>query len=214
MLAANSRFQNVVDAQTRIGSTPDISEDEYTKISSQIKIETRSRLKILERKGQKIVAAQQEAGTDEFTLDANDDAIRQLLLIYAKILLSRQQLLTEDFSASLQKTQSEIALAQTELQDEKNTEAERASLSATRQLLESRAQSLRERQQKLEELDSDLKRIEAHFDLSLSQASMRDRPQGIATDIGLASSGLSGGVMPDVQVGSTPGAAQNSFEIE
>ena len=218
MLAANARFQNVVNARAHSGSTPALSEDEYTKISSQIKIETRSRLKILERKGQKIIAAQREAGTDEFTLDANDDAIRQLLLIYAKILLSRQQLLTEDFAASIQKTQTEIESLEINLQDETNTEAERASLAATLQLLQNRAQSLRERQQKLEEFDSDLQRIEAHFDLSLSQANMRDRPQGISTDIGLASSGLnngfSGGVMTDAQVGSTPSAPQQRLEVE
>ena len=216
MLAANPRFRNVVDSR-RFQSTPAASgEDEYAKITSEIKLETLSHLKILERKGQKILAAQRESGTDEFTLDANDDAIRQLLLIYAKILLARQQLLTEDFSASIEKTLNEIASVERNLQHEADTDAERASLSATLQLHQSRLQSLQERKQKLEELDSDLRRIEAHFDLSLSQASLRDRPHGIATDIGLASSGLSGGVMVDLPIAanqSTPAAAQNRVEI-
>lgn len=214
-LAANPRFRNVVDSR-RYQSTPVASgEAEYAEITSQIKLETLSHLRILERKGQKIIAAQRESGTDEFTLDANDDALRQLLLIYAKILLTRQQLLTEDFSASIQKTQTEIASAENNLQHEADTEAERASLSATLSLLQSRLQSLQERKQKLEELDSDLRRVEAHFDLSLSQANMRDRPQGIASDIGLASSGLSGGVMADSPVTtnqSTPAAAENRVQ--
>ncbi len=214
MLAANPRFRNVVDSR-HLQSTPAApGEDEYTRICAQIKLETLSHLKILERKGQKIIVAQRESATDEFTLDANDDAIRQLLLIYAKILHTRQQLLTEDFQSSIDKTQKEIAEIQSNLQDAGNTETERVSLSATLQLHQSRLQSLQERQQKLEELDSDLRRIEAHFDLSLSQASMRDRPHGIATDIGLASSGLSGGVMPDVAIQSTPAAARQSAEIE
>ena len=213
-LAANPRFRNVVDSRKHEGSTPSLSE--YEQISSQIKLETLSHLKILERKGKKIIASQRECGTDEFTLDANDDAIRQLLLIYAKILSTRQQLLTEDFQASIDKTQSEIASVQNNLKDNESTESQRTSLSATLQLQQSRLASLKERQQKLDELDSDLRRIEAHFDLSLSQANMRDRPQSIATDIGLASSGLSGGVMTDSLVaptGSTPSAAQRSVEL-
>ena len=99
LLAANPRFRNIVDSKKHAQSTPAAGEDEYARLCGQIKLETLSHLKILERKGQKIIAAQRESGTDEFTLDANDDAIRQLLLIYAKILLSRQQLLTEDFSS-------------------------------------------------------------------------------------------------------------------
>ncbi len=80
-LAANPRFRKVVDAR-RYGSTPvHAGEDEYTRVNSQIKVETLSHLRILERKGKKIIAAQRESGTGEFTLDANDDAIRQLLLI-------------------------------------------------------------------------------------------------------------------------------------
>ena len=211
MLAANPRFHAVVDSR-RFQSTPTAGEDEYAKATAQIKLETLSHLKILERKGQKILAAQRESGTDEFTLDANDDAIRQLLLIYAKILLARQQLLTEDFAASVEKTQTEIAGIQSNLGDSANTDTERASLSATLQLHQSRLQSLLERRQKLEELDSDLRRIEAHFDLSLSQASVRDRPHGISTDIGLASSGLSGGVMIDSPVRSTKATADNRVQ--
>ena len=214
LLAANSRFRSVVDSRRFDQSTLTSSGDEYARICGQIKLETLSHLKILERKGRKVIAAQRESGTDEFTLDANDDAIRQLLLIYAKILLTRQQLLTEDFSSSMEKTQSEIAGIQNNLRDAANTEAERASLSATLQLHQSRLQNLQERQQKREELDSDLRRIEAHFDLSLSQASVRDRPHGISTDIGLASSGLSGGVMVDVESRSTPAAPQNRVQNE
>ena len=213
LLAANPRFRKVVDSQNFQSSGPPAT-SEYELICSQIKLETLSHLKILERKGKKILAAQRESGTDEFTLDANDDALRQLLLIYAKILLTRQQLLTEDFSAAIARTQSEIASVQANLQDSDNTEAERASLSATLQLHQNRLQSLNERAQKLQELDSDLRRVEAHFDLALSQASMRDRPQGIATDIGLASSGLSGGVMADIEVTNTPTATEKRFEIE
>ena len=212
LLAANPRFRNIVDSRKHAQRTPAAGEDEYARLCGQIKLETLSHLKILERKGLKIIAAQRESGTDEFTLDTNDDAIRQLLLIYAKILLTRQQLLTEDFSASIEKTQTEIASVENNLQHEADTEAERASLSATLQLLQSRLQSLLERKQKLDELDGDLRRVEAHFDLSLSQASLRDRPHGIATDIGLASSGLSGGVMMDSPVQSTPAAPQNRVQ--
>lgn len=214
LLAANPRFRKVVDSRNYQSNTDAPAASEYERICAQIKLETLSHLKILERKGKKILAAQRESGTDEFTLDANDDALRQLLLIYAKILLTRQQLLTEDFSAAIARTQSEIASVQANLQDTDNTEAERASLSATQQLHQNRLQSLNERAQKLQELDSDLRRVEAHFDLALSQASMRDRPQGIATDIGLASSGLSGGVMADIEVTNTPTATEKRFEIE
>jgi hypothetical protein len=193
-LAAQERFRKVVDSRRFKQSTP-TPESEYETLSSQIKIETRSRLKILERKRNRILEQQTEGGTNEFVLDSNRDALQQLLRLFAKLLITRQQLLTEDFSASSEKAQREIEGIQNEI-SASTSDAQRASLNATLQLQHERLRSLEERSLKVQEIESDLKRIEAHFELALSQASTRERPQGITTDIGLVTQGLHEETLP------------------
>lgn len=186
-LSLNPRFRKAIDSRRYDVSTPS-AEEEYERLSAQIKVETRSRLRILERKRERILERQQEGGIDNFTLDANRYALQELLRVFAKLLLARQQLLTEDFATSIEKTQAEIESTQAALQGA--SQAQSTSQSATLGLQQERLKSLTQRQQKVAEIESDLKRIEAHFELALSESSMREKPQGIATDIGLISEGL------------------------
>jgi hypothetical protein len=199
-LSSQERFRKVVDSRGFDTSTP--AGDDYETLASQIKIETRSRLKILERKRERILEQQREGGTNEFVLDSNRDALQQLLRIFARLLITRQQLLTEDFAASTEKTQQEIENIQSEI-NASTSDAQRASLNATLQLQRERLKSLEERSGKVQEIDSDLKRIEAHFELALSQASTRDKPQGITTDIGLVTQGLHEETLPQETSGTT-----------
>jgi hypothetical protein len=187
-LSSQERFRKVVDSRRFDTSTP--VADDYESLASQIKIETRSRLKILERKRERILEQQRGGGTNEYVLDSNRDALQQLLRIFAKLLITRQQLLTEDFAASTEKTHREIEGIQNEINATSTSGVQRDSLNATLQLQRERLRSLDERSLKVQEIESDLKRIEAHFELALSQASTRDKPQGITTDIGLVTQGL------------------------
>lgn len=187
-LATNERFRKVVDSHRHDTST---RADDYDSVVSQIKVETRSRLGILERKRERILEQQKLGGGDTFVIENNRAALDHLLKIFAKLLLSRQQLLTEDFATVKERIAREIETAQGEVATQSTPPARRAALEETIALQEERLKSLQSKQHKVEEIESDLKRIEAHFDLALSRAADHEKPQGITLDIGLASEGLS-----------------------
>lgn len=185
-LAAQPRFQNVVAAKRLTQSTPSTPEAGREQLAAQLKRETRARYDIWARRGEQILEHQKTTGADSIALENNRAAIGHLLLIYLRLLLARQNLLSEDITSARETLRSERAALESELAREGLSETLHQSKTATLQLLVQRAEKQENRREALEEVESDLGRIEAHLALSLEQAIGSARPLTVEGDIGLA----------------------------
>ena len=212
-LAAQPRFQNVVKAKRISSTAPSTPEAGREQLAAQLKRETRARYDIWARRGEQILQRQKTTGADSIATENNRAAIGHLLLIYLRLLLARQNLLSEDITSARETLRQERTTLEKELAREDLSETLRQSKTATLQLLEQRAEKTENRREALDEVESDLGRIEAHLALSLEQAVGSARPLTVEGDIGLATQMLDSeyseafGVVSDAPVAETTSVA-------
>jgi hypothetical protein len=151
------------------------------------------RLWALAKKCDQVLDVFRSQQAEDYILDSNDQALKNLEWVYLKLLVARHHLVspTNDTEQSLTKKIQEL---EKELQDGEETETLRQSKTATLNILKKRLATMRKKQQTLEEIESDLTRIDNQVDLILENATVQGKPQTISADIELASDLLGGSV--------------------
>ena len=191
-LAFNPRFQKVVEAQAMEVSQGS-AEEKRQALIRLLESSAQQRLWDLAKKCSQVLEVYRSQQAEEYIIESNDQALKNLEWVYLKLLVARHHLLnpsseTED---SLTKKLKEL---ESDLKDEEESDSLRQSKTATLNILKKRLATMRKKQQTLEEIESDLTRIDNQVDLILENATVQGKPQTISTDIELASDLLGGAI--------------------
>jgi hypothetical protein len=190
-LTTNRRFLRWVAAQDKVleGSAVELK---LQTLVSQLGPESKRAMKRLDDRCGRIESLWR-AG-DEFQLESNQQALRDLKWLYLKLLIARQHLLSAEAEADAAKVDADIRALERELNDTRLTAASRESKIATLAILKKRADNFGRRRESLDEIASDLTRIDAQIDLVLENTTLEGKPQTIASNLDLASQTLDAGM--------------------
>jgi len=191
-LAFNPRFQKVVDAQSLELSQGD-AEKKRQALVKLLETGAQQRLWALAKKCNQVLDVYRSQGAEDYIIDSNDQALKNLEWVYLKLLVARHHLLNPS-SETEQTLSKKIQELETDLRDGEETESLRQSKTATLNILKKRMATLHKKEQTLEEIESDLTRIDNQVDLILENATVQGKPQTISADIELASDLLGGSV--------------------
>jgi len=197
-LAFNPRFQKVVEAQSLELSQGDADQKRQALVKL-LESGAQQRLWALAKKCSQVLDVYRTQQADDYIIDSNDQALKNLEWIYLKLLVARHHLLNPT-SETEQSLERKIQGLDKDLQDGEETESLRQSKLATLNILKKRLATMRKKQQTLEEIESDLTRIDNQVDLILENASVQGKPQTISSDIELASDLLGGSVFGEDQL--------------
>ena len=191
-LAFNPRFQKIVEAQSLQLSQED-AEKQRMGLIRLLENAAQQRLWALATKCNQVLDVYRSQQAEDFIIESNDHALKNLEWIYLKLLVARHHLLSpsNETEESLEKKASAL---EKDLADREETESLRQSKIATLNILKKRIVTIRKKQQTLEEIESDLTRIDNQVDLILENATVQNKPQTISADIELASDLLGGSV--------------------
>jgi hypothetical protein len=192
VLAFNPRFQKVVEAQSLQLSEGTV-EQKRLALVRLLETTAQQRLWGLATKCNQVLEVYRSQQTEEFIIDSNEHALKNLEWVYLKLLVARHHLLspTTETAQSLEKKIQDL---EKDLQDGEETESLLQSKTATLNILKKRLSTMRMKRQTLEEIESDLTRIDNQVDLILENATVQGKPQTISADIELASDLLGGSV--------------------
>jgi len=191
-LAFNPRFQKVVEAQSHVLSE-ESAEQKRQALVKLLESTAQQRLWALAKKCNQVLDVYRSQQAEDYIIDSNDQALKNLEWVYLKLLVARHHLLNPA-SETEQSLEKKIAELEKDLSDGEETESLRQSKTATLNILRKRLATMRKKQQTLEEIESDLTRIDNQVDLILENASVQGKPQTISADIELASDLLGGSV--------------------
>jgi hypothetical protein len=191
-LAFNPRFQKIVEAQSLELSQGD-AEQKRQALVKLLEAGAQQRLWGLAKKCNQVLDVYRSQQAEDFIIDSNDQALKNLEWVYLKLLVARHHLLSPT-SETEQTLEKKIQDLEKNLQDREDTESLRQSKAATLNILKKRLATMRKKQQTLEEIESDLTRIDNQVDLILENATVQGKPQTISADIELASDLLGGSV--------------------
>jgi len=194
-LAFNPRFQKYVEAQSLQLSKGDADQKRQALVKL-LESAAQQRLWGLAKKCNQVLDVFRSQQAEDYIVESNDQALKNLEWVYLKLLVARHHLLspsseTED---SLEKKIKEL---DSDLRDGEETESLRQSKLATLNILKKRLSTMHKKQQTLEEIESDLTRIDNQVDLILENATVQQKPQTISADIELASDLLGGSIFGD-----------------
>lgn len=191
-LAFNPRFQKIVEAQSLELSQGD-AEQKRKELVKLLETGAQQRLWALAKKCNQILDVYRTQQLEDYVVDSNDQALKNLEWVYLKLLVAQHHLLSpsSETEPSLEK---KIQALEKDLSDGEETESLRQSKTATLVILKKRLATMRKKQQTLEEIESDLTRIDNQVDLILENATVQGKPQTISADIELASDLLGGSV--------------------
>jgi len=192
-LAFNPRFQKVVQAQqTQLGEGD--AEKKRQTLVRLLESSAQQRLWAFGKKCNQVLDVYRSQGAEDYIVDSNEQALKNLEWIYLKLLVARHHLenpVSNETDASMEK---KIADLDRDLRDGEESESLRQSKTATLAILKKRLANLKRKSQTLEEIESDLTRLDNQVDLILENATMQGKPQTISADIELASDLLGGSV--------------------
>ena len=194
LLAAtsNSRFRVLVDAgeeQLAAGTT----EDQRQILIARLAAENRQRLQQLDRKCQRALGLQREAGVTEVMQELNADSLEKLTWFFLKLLVARENLQALGDASMRRELQQRVAALERELTGRVSSTL-RDSKEATLKILQQRLAHVDRREESIAEIDSDLTRIEAQVDLAVESAGLRGKQATVSTDIHFVSQFLDEGV--------------------
>jgi hypothetical protein len=194
-LAFNPRFQRLVAAQSLELSQGD-AEQKRRALVKLLEVGAQQRLWALAKKCNQVLDVYRSQQAEDYIIDSNDQALKNLEWVYLKLLVARHHLMIPS-SETEQSLEAKIQAIDRDLQDGEETESLRQSKTATLHILKKRLATMRKKQQTLEEIESDLTRIDNQVDLILENATVQGKPQTISADIELASDLLGGSVFGD-----------------
>jgi hypothetical protein len=191
-LAFSPRFQKVVEAQSLELSEGDANQKRQALVKL-LETGAQQRLWGLAKKCNQVLDVYRSQQTEDYIIDSNDQALKNLEWVYLKLLVARHHLLnpTSETEQSLEKKIQDL---ENDLRGGEETESLRQSKTATLNILKKRLATMRKKLQTLEEIESDLTRIDNQVDLILENATVQGKPQTISADIELASDLLGGSV--------------------
>jgi hypothetical protein len=206
-LAFNPRFQRVVEAESLERSQGNADQQRQALVKL-LEAGAQKRLWDLAKKCNQILDVYRTQQTEQYIIDSNDQALKNLEWVYLKLLVARHHLMnpSSETEESLDKKIQEL---DKDLRDGEETESLRQSKIATLHILKKRMATMHKKQQTLEEIESDLTRIDNQVDLILENATVQGKPQTISADIELASDLLGGSVFGDDE--SAINALENTF---
>jgi hypothetical protein len=194
-LAFNPRFQKLVDAQSLELSEGD-AEQKRQALVKLLETGAQQRLWGLAKKCNQVLDVYRSQQAEDYIIDSNDQALKNLEWVYLKLLVARHHLLSPT-SETEESLENKIQKLDNDLQGKEETESLRQSKTATLNILKKRLTTMRKKQQTLEEIESDLTRIDNQVDLILENATVQGKPQTISADFELASDLLGGSVFGD-----------------
>lgn len=186
-LAANDGFRRYIESR-RIAEWEDDKEGLRRQLTARLSVEAQRRFAELEEKCIRILHLNRLADADEHVLSSNQYALRELLLVYLKLLVGESNLTAVDAFREESSLTRDIKILERELNDGGLSRSVRESKKATLDILRRRLRNIERREQYLNEIRSNLVRIEAQIDLALENASMKGKPEFIDTDIDVAGS--------------------------
>lgn len=191
-LAFSPRFQKLVDAQSFELSQGD-AEKKRQALVRLLEAGAQQRLWGLAKKCNQVLDVYRSQQAEDYIIDSNDQALKNLEWVYLKLLVARHHLLSPS-SETEQTLHKKIQELESDLREGKESESLRQSKTATLSILKKRMATMLKKQQTLEEIESDLTRIDNQVDLILENATVQGKPQTISADIELASDLLGGSV--------------------
>lgn len=192
-LAFNPRFQKVVQAQYTQLSEGD-AEQKRQVLVKLLESGSQQRLWALGKKCNQVLDVYRSQQAEDFVIDSNEQALKNLEWVYLKLLVARHHLQNPVNNETEQSLDKKIGELDRDLRNGEETESLRQSKAATLAILKKRLANLKRKAQTLEEIESDLTRIDNQVDLILENATMQGKPQTISADIELASDLLGGSV--------------------
>jgi len=206
-LAFNPRFQKLVEAQSHESAQVDV-EKQRMALVRLLESSAQQRLWAMATKCNQVLDVYRSQQADEYIIDANEHALKNLEWVYLKLLVARHHLLNPS-SETEQSLEKKIHDLEHDVQDAEETEALRQSKLATLNILKRRIATMRKKQQTLEEIESDLTRIDNQVDLILENATVQSKPQTISADVELASDLLGGSIFGEDE--STVSAIEETY---
>ena len=197
----SDRFRALVDAgaeQLEEGTT----EDQRLALIARLTPEHRQRLSALEKKSDRALVLQGEAGVSEVMCELNADSLRKLGWFFLKLLVARENLQALGDASTRRDLQQRVETLRREL-DGRVTLALRESKVATLKILEQRLAHVDRREESIAEIDSDLTRIEAQVDLAVDSAGLRGKSGAVSTDIHFVSQFLDDSVFGEASASIT-----------
>jgi len=189
-LTTNRRFLRWVAAQDKVVEDGSVAQKLQTLVN-QLAADDRRAMDRLNGQCHRIESLWRSG--DEFQLETNQQALRDLEWLYLKLLIARQHLRSAEAQADAATVRSDIEALEHELDNPRLTQPMRESKTATLAILKKRAENFGRRQQSLDEIASDLARIDAQIDLVLENTTLEGKPQAIAANLDLASQTLDSG---------------------
>jgi hypothetical protein len=194
-LAFNPRFQKIVEARALETSQGD-ADQKRAALVKLLEAAAQERLWALAKKCNQVLDVYRSQQAEDYVVDSNDQALKNLEWVYLKLLVARHHLLTPS-SETEQSLEKKIEGLENDLHGGEETESLRQSKTATLNILKRRLATMRKKQQTLEEIESDLTRIDNQVDLILENATVQGKPQTISADIELSSDLLGGSLFGD-----------------
>ena len=181
-LATNPQFQRWVDM--RQGSLPETAGIDRDETLRSLGGAARQRFVRVEQKLKRLEQLAETNRSDDLLFESNRDALRQLATLHLRLLAAQRNLL-QMRAADADELRTRIAQLEEDLRNA--PDSVRESKRATHELLTQRLRNFERRDEALKEIESDLTRIEAQIDLAVEEASMKDHPVAISTNVGLVS---------------------------
>lgn len=197
-LAFNPRFQRVVQAQD-LQASQDNAEEKRKTLVKILEGSAQQRLWSLAKKCNQVLEVYRTQQVEDYIIDSNEQALKNLEWIYLKLLVARHHLLNPVNGETEESLEAHIRELEKDLRDGEESQSLLQSKTATLNILKKRVANMRTRKQTLEEIESDLTRLDNQVDLILENATIQGKPQTIAADIELASDLLGGSVFGDDQ---------------
>ena len=194
--STNQRFRRIVDAKGAVESEKSFVE-QWQVLVNQLSPDKKFRLNGMEQKCELILSKHQEAKADEFFLETNREALRQLVWLYLKMLIAKTNLENLDRSGGESEIKRKIEALEQDMKNQTLSVATRESKTATLDILRKRLDNWERRETLSKEIDSDIHRIEEHLDLALENATMAGSPQAVSSNIDLYSKLLDEGIYGD-----------------
>lgn len=194
-LAFNPRFQKYVEAQSHQLSEGN-AEQRRQALVKLLETGAQQRLWGLAKKCNQVLEVYRSQQAEDYMIESNDQALKNLEWVYLKLLVARHHLLNPS-SESEESLENKIKELDRDLRQGEETESLRQSKMATLNILKKRLSTMHKKQQTLEEIESDLTRIDNQVDLILENATVQQKPQTISADIELASDLLGGSIFGD-----------------
>lgn len=178
-VAYNPSFRRKLDSAAQQLTETEAEAQRHTFID-KLTWSGRERVAKLEEKCQQILTIHAESQTEDFMIESDREALKQLAWLHLKLLIAQKNLTALGQAVTGVQLQNQIVAAQKNLEDPSLSYSLRESREATLRILQQRQANQETREHALKEIASDLLRIEAQIALAVENAGIRGRTESIS----------------------------------